>query len=178
MLGALGIKQPRSLRAIKKKSLQLLALKMLTLGALWVLNKQLSPREGGERRDEVWHISVQTIRVHHGLQIGENGNSGKTMRRTDGMHAFAQIFTDKRKKTHGTPETRQSPLTVASRGKTVRPGIRPSPGWRLMRKKIKQSQNVLGTELARLQKTLSQLFRILARRTKAAETRLRLERRR
>ena len=47
-----------------------------------------------------------------------------------------------------------------------------------MRKKIKQSQNVLGTELARLQKTLSQLFRILARRTKAAETRLRLERRR
>ena len=104
--------------------------------------------------------------------------SGKTMRRTDGMHAFAQIFTDKRKKAHGTPETRQSPLTVASRGKTIRPGIRPSPGWRLMRKKIKQSQNVLGTELARLQKTLSQLLRILARRAKAAETGLRLERRR
>ena len=178
MLGALGIKQPWSLRAIKKKALQILTLKMLTLGALWVLDKQLSPREGGERRDEVWHIGVQTVRVHHGLQIGKNGNSGKTMRRTDGMHAFAQIFTDKRKKAHGTPETRQSPLTVASRGKAIRSGIRPSPGWRLMRKKIKQSQNVLGTELARLQKTLSQLLRILARRAKAAETGLHLERRR
>ena len=63
-----------------------------------MLNKQLSPREGGEGCNEVWHISVQAIRVHHGLQIGENGNSGKTMRRTDGMHAFAQIFTDKWKK--------------------------------------------------------------------------------